>query len=170
MLRRLSLALRAGLWALGIALIVLIPFSWFFAVSIAGPHPMDGSSITIGPAERLSPGGGIAPVERGAVTVYVFKDIYLSRDNQIPWGLTWDRVPTRFSILLQVKYEDHVPLVRVRVPLWMLALLCLAWPVTSSILARRRWKGRGFAVEAGGGGPAPGIDPPPRRPDNIPPP
>src|SRR5687768_14725788 len=42
--------------------------------------------------------------------------------------------------------------------------------MTLFILSRRRGKGRGFAVEAGGGGPAPGIDPPPRRPDNLPPP
>src|SRR5688572_13440184 len=32
-------------------------------------------------------------------------------------------------------------------PLWLLAFLCLAWPVTSFLLARRR-RGRGFPVEA----------------------
>ncbi len=35
---------------------------------------------------------------------------------------------------------------RLQLPLGMLAAVCLAWPVTSFILARRR-KGRGFAVE-----------------------
>src|SRR5688500_16378005 len=63
----------------------------------------------------------------------------------------WDWIPIR-----------HVAVVTLRVisiPLWLLACLCLAWPVTSLLLARRRRKGRGFAVEAGGGGPAPGIDP-----------
>ena len=33
------------------------------------------------------------------------------------------------------------------IPLWLLAAICLAWPVTSLLLARRRRKGRGFAVE-----------------------
>jgi hypothetical protein len=32
------------------------------------------------------------------------------------------------------------------IPLWLLAFLCLAWPVTSFLLARRR-RGRGFEVE-----------------------
>ena len=34
------------------------------------------------------------------------------------------------------------------IPLWLPTLLCLAWPVTSFIIARCRRKGRGFAVEA----------------------
>jgi hypothetical protein len=33
-------------------------------------------------------------------------------------------------------------------PLWLLAFLCLAWPVTSFLIARRKRKGRGFEVEA----------------------
>ena len=34
------------------------------------------------------------------------------------------------------------------IPLWLLAIICLAWPVTSFIIARWRRKGRGFEVEA----------------------
>ena len=34
------------------------------------------------------------------------------------------------------------------IPLWLLAFLCLAWPVTSFVIARRRRRGRGFEVEA----------------------
>jgi hypothetical protein len=36
----------------------------------------------------------------------------------------------------------------VRLPLWLLCAICLAWPVTSFVIARRRRKGRGFEVEA----------------------
>ena len=36
-------------------------------------------------------------------------------------------------------------------PLWLLAAVCLAWPVTS-LLVRRRRRGRGFEVEAKDGG------------------
>ena len=32
-------------------------------------------------------------------------------------------------------------------PIWLLAAICLAWPVTSLLLARRRRKGRGFEIE-----------------------
>ena len=33
------------------------------------------------------------------------------------------------------------------IPLWLLAVLCLAWPVTSFVIARRRRGTRGFDVE-----------------------
>jgi hypothetical protein len=32
-------------------------------------------------------------------------------------------------------------------PFWLFALWCLAWPVASLLLARRRRRGRGFEVE-----------------------
>ena len=35
---------------------------------------------------------------------------------------------------------------QVSIPVWLLAVFCLAWPVTS-FLVRRRRRGRGFAVE-----------------------
>ena len=37
-------------------------------------------------------------------------------------------------------------------PNWLLAAVCLAWPVTSFLIARRRRRGRGFAVEAAASG------------------
>jgi hypothetical protein len=79
--------------------------------------------------------------------------------NMSPW---WFRTTSVNAPSFRGNYSES--------PLWFLIALCLACPVTSFILARRRRKGRGFPVEAGSGGPAPGIDPPPRRPDNIPPP
>ena len=39
----------------------------------------------------------------------------------------------------------------VSLPLWLPCVICLAWPVTSFIIARRRHK-RGFPVEPKGGG------------------
>ena len=42
-------------------------------------------------------------------------------------------------------------LTSVRLPLWLLAAICLAWPVTSFIIHRRRHK-RGFPIEPKGGG------------------
>ena len=43
---------------------------------------------------------------------------------------------------VNLRYGWHVV-----IPLWLLAFLCLAWPVTSFLLARRR-RGRGFPVES----------------------
>jgi hypothetical protein len=37
---------------------------------------------------------------------------------------------------------------QLNIPLWLLAFLCLAWPVTSFVVARRRRRTRGFEVEA----------------------
>ena len=47
----------------------------------------------------------------------------------------------------------------ISIPLWLLAAICLAWPVTSLLLARRRRKGRGFAVEPAADAAPPAIDP-----------
>src|SRR5687767_1645942 len=53
-------------------------------------------------------------------------------------------------------------------PFWLVGGACLL--ASFSLRFTRRTPGRGFAVEAGGGGPAPGIEPLSRRADNIPPP
>lgn len=47
-------------------------------------------------------------------------------------------------------YDRQFVLVVLRMvgPVWLLAAICVAWPVTSFIVAWRRRKGRGFAVEA----------------------
>jgi hypothetical protein len=57
----------------------------------------------------------------------------------------------------------------VSLPLWLLAAVCLVWPVTSLLLARRR-KGRRFAVEPAADAAPPAIDPSPHHPSNLPPP
>ena len=68
--------------------------------------------------------------------------------------VTW-LIPTdpnwRGAIALPAVGEEPVDGVYVSVPLWLLALLCLAWPVTSFIIHRRRHK-RGFPVEPKGAG------------------
>ena len=47
----------------------------------------------------------------------------------------------------------------VSLPLWLLAFLCLAWPVISFLFARRRLRMRGFAVEPHSPPAAAGADP-----------
>jgi hypothetical protein len=50
---------------------------------------------------------------------------------------------SEMSLLPTVEFDRYLTL---KFPLWLLAFLCLAWPVTSFLLSRRR-RGRGFAVE-----------------------
>jgi hypothetical protein len=51
----------------------------------------------------------------------------------------------------------------IEMPLWLLASICLVWPVTSFIIARRRRKGRGFEVEAKPGAAVSPPESPPAR-------
>ena len=59
----------------------------------------------------------------------------------------------RGLVLPEVSLDDIAgifTMTTVELPLWLLAAICLAWPVTSFLVRRRR--GRGFEVEAKGGG------------------
>ncbi len=60
-------------------------------------------------------------------------------------------LPAHPILFPSVWYHPSIPLLNIRIPLWLLAALCLAWPVTSFIVGRRRRR-RGFAVEAVGQG------------------
>jgi hypothetical protein len=63
------------------------------------------------------------------------------------------------AIYPQVHFNDGLPgWTTVSLPLWLLAFLCLAWPVTSFVIARRRRGTRGFEVEAVGGNAVPTVD------------
>jgi hypothetical protein len=157
MLRRLALMLRIVLLLVGIALLVWWPISWRHLTLVMSPYPGDGFT---------------ALVHEGVIHLHVTRRVEREFKFRIDnTYLVWTEV-VRPSAWPSWYFErmSHGSLSIIFIPLWLLAAVCLAWPVTSLLLARRRGKGRGFAVEAGGGGPAPGIDPPPRRPDNIPPP
>ena len=74
-----------------------------------------------------------------------------SRSSGLPWnagylverstGFTAFRFPS-----VTLGGNTDVGTLMVYVPLWLPAVLCLAWPVTSFLLARRRRR-RGFPVE-----------------------
>ena len=59
--------------------------------------------------------------------------------------------------LVNERFEGFHVVVLV-IPLWLLAFICLAWPVTSFIVRRRRRKARGFEVEAKTGAAVPPPD------------
>ena len=142
MLRRAHSELRVLLLVVAIALLLWLSLSYFFAAWLTARWP---------------------PVE---VTIASSDGVFfLMLDNTLPphaspgmsldfrpgHTLIWDSVsrvvPSVHQIAVGTQSVNYV-----FVPLWLLAAICLAWPTTSFIVARRRRRGRGFEVEATAGG------------------
>ena len=129
MLRRVSQALRLLLLALGILLIAWTPFSWFNPPGMS--HPLVELSLGNGALEmRFNPPWAEPGLSFGV------------------GGLSSDR--RYYSRGLWATYQVDRWGTMVSVPLWLLAAVFLAWPVSSFIAARRRRKGRGFEVRTEG--------------------
>lgn len=135
MLRRVAWWLRLFLLLLGTAAIVAVPLSvvsqtW---VNLYVPQGefllnMQDACIRVG----VSPPHTSFSFEPRLVKVHLRR--WSSMDDVLARG----RLPT----LRRAGNEIHFT-----VPLWLLATVCLAWPVTSFIVARRRHK-RGFPIAA----------------------
>jgi hypothetical protein len=89
--------------------------------------------------------------------------IWLFDGPSVFWQTGWEwrfEGNTEFQSRALLPFYERDPVVGGRllvIPLWLLAFLCLAWPVTSFILARRKPK-RGFPIEPKTGGEA--VSPP----------
>src|SRR5688572_33328465 len=136
MLRRVARLLRAGLFGMGVVCLAWWPWSCFYVALVEIPFPFEGATV--------NSHHGI---------------LYLGAHRDRP-----DRDPLTFQLRhrLLKPYQrgvlrhalPHVASVNsngyiqtgIFIPLWLLAFLCLAWPVTSFILDRRR-RARGFAFE-----------------------
>jgi hypothetical protein len=131
MLRRVARALRLFLVVCGLGLLAWIPVSLAYRVEVVSGRPH---------------GLWIFQVGHGGVTMrhlhsdHLFQEIgpysEIVNVGTLPWQLS----------LMPYKSSTRVS-TRVELPLWLLAAVCLAWPVTS-LLVRRRRRGRGFEVEA----------------------
>lgn len=141
MLRRIGRTSRVLLFLLGVALLVWIPASFVFVVRLqlpspaghAGFHSVDGDMVLwhVTPSSR-SPWVGVQA--RGWWDSYS-GDLFAHRQRERAlWPHAW-KVPL-----------STTRVVHIIIPLWLLAAVCLAWPVTSFIVARRRRRGRGFEV------------------------
>src|SRR5688500_16310480 len=125
MLRRVARALRLLFWVLGIALFVWLPASYFFVMVAALPR--------IGVS--ASQGGFAIQVVQGQPPAYFFNDPELSI-SRVPGG-----EGQGLGIVAPQWVQLEGPgfaLVIVQLPLWLLAAVCLAWPVTSFLVRRRR--------------------------------
>jgi hypothetical protein len=141
-------------------LLVCLPISLWRRPTITGVSPHGNAAIHL---------------EHGALTVWVYS-------GEQPLGYAFDDFWVANIAFSNAKIREHAlwPWWRsnkvsiaeddLSIPLWLLATICLAWPVTALLLARRRRKGRGFAVEPASGAAPPAIDPPPHHPSNLPPP
>ena len=120
-----------GSGILGLLLVTLVPMSWYRAVLVTGA------------------------VGRGQGIYVVIVDATFSVTSVVEQR----EFPFRFRIVDWVGDQESSPLwphyekmrlpgatyTLFNVPLWMVISLCLAWPVTSFIITRRRLK-RGFPV------------------------
>src|SRR5688572_5979491 len=149
MLRRVVRAFRIASLSLGLLMLLWLPVSWVYSVWLISPWPGDHARFVFGdgvlwinivtqaPEPSLNNPMQLAVhriTERGSLD-----DALLPSFQHIEWPEF--SVATRNAVI----------------PLWLLAAVCLAWPVTS-LLVRRRRRGRGFEVEAKGGGAVSTLD------------
>ena len=137
--------LRTLLVVLATALIVWWPFSYHYEAQAILPRWCVTHMLIL---------------SDGVLEVWKFKEA-LPYEPEVSWGPQVGD-GRRFALQLSQSLWPRVEHRRllgavVEIPLWLLAFICLAWPGTSFILARRRRKARGFEVGARPGA-GPGTD------------
>src|SRR5688500_6459776 len=134
MLRRVARILRAFMFGVGICLFLWVPASYFVDFVVQGDVGSTDMSVWVR-GNRVDIDVGVTERPYPAYFEVVIESSE-QRRFRFPLLPEWWRPPWGGKLF-------------VRIPLWLLAFLCLAWPVTSFLLARRR-RGRGFPVEAVG--------------------
>jgi hypothetical protein len=136
MLRLVSRFLRALLVLVAAILLAWLPvsffvytyvmFSWFLGASVSS--------------------GSVWVWQQKGPTPYMYEPEFLSYEAASENSLEAAALPAyeRRQVMTTLGPREDVDL---RLPLWLLAAICLAWPVTSLLLTRRRRKGRGFEIE-----------------------
>ena len=139
MLRRVTRTLRVLLAVAGIVVLVWLPVSCGYG-ALAAAHVAAGE-IGVFSCDGLA--------EARCVTEDPLYEEPKARVFRLRQDPTQGVVVYHFTDFLWPK----VSLIGgfVTFPLWLLSLLCLAWPVTSFLLARRKRR-RGFEVEPATGG------------------
>ena len=148
---RIKQFLRALLCGLGVVLLAWLPVSTFLQAYVAVSCPAKTTLLIISTQGRIafmfqewegSSSIGIGTLEEGrrGLSHWLWP---VARTLHMPPVLRSDEV-----------FDPTAPRPRqwtLYIPLWLLAFICLAWPVTSFIIHRRRHK-RGFPVEPKGAG------------------
>lgn len=135
MRRRIATIIDSVLLALGVALLLWIPASYWFYADLWVSSPLS-TPVQFGS-------------NSGALHLRFYTDIppgdwetAVHFDGPEWFGFSWLMRPR-----LSSPASSGVAGGALFIPLWQLALLALAWPV-ASFVARRRRARRGFAVEA----------------------
>src|SRR5687768_587444 len=132
MLRRVIRLLRTSLLGLGILSLVWLPISFFTYVWYAASVSETGSwrlSVSEGAA-------GFLYVSESGLT----PTLGVGFETGAPVNWSWAVESAAWPEYERASSTSFLGL-DLSIPLWLLALLCLAWPVTSLLLARRRGKG-----------------------------
>src|SRR5687768_10148764 len=113
MLRRVARLVQIGLFALGVLALVWAPVSLYLAVVLKAPWPGSGSAVM--------------STEAALIVAFFpgrYSDESLAYDARIErvQFLKWSEIPLWPSVETQ-------PYLWIEFPLWLLAFLCLAWPV-----------------------------------------
>jgi hypothetical protein len=136
MLRRVSLALRVGLAVVGAILMILAVASYWYWASAGIASWSLHISASSGQID-------LQLLEPGIHTIMP--------TTHLDWGRQQPSdSPGRVYFFETHSFVDPIggSARRLSIGIWLLAFLCLAWPVTSFVIARRRRGTRGFEVEA----------------------
>ena len=138
MLRRVAGITRVLLLLVGLALLVWLPVSFFVYTYLTWSWHL-GSSVSSGCVWVWQ--------EKGSNIYDPYPPEIISFDSATDNSLRSALLPAYERGQILTLKDGAREALDVRFPLWLLAAICLAWPVTSLLLARRRRKGRGFEVE-----------------------
>ncbi len=132
MLRRIARVLRLLSTGLGIALLACAVASLYAELTTTSHLGDEAAGVY---------------VAGGSVVLWVADDT-LVRGRSVLDVHAYDGSQGEFAGIapFQTSMSVHGTLHFVKIPLWLLAAVCLAWPITSFIVARRRRRGRGFEV------------------------
>jgi hypothetical protein len=134
--------LQLGLFVIALLLIGCIPATFYSIAQITLPPVL---------------GNGAVFLPEGTCVIWLTPDrdwlddgfAFQFLDDPPPWHV-FEHVGHPLAPTYEVIGTDNT---FYTIPLWLLSAICLAWPVTSFILARRKPK-RGFPVEPKAGGEA----------------
>ena len=137
MLRRVTVNRPRGLLVVGVVLLLWWSVSYLFAVKVSSPWSFYKTVVEL--SEGLLVVAAPARGDSQALVAIARVSYSLSPSGAALYP-TW-------GTNQYLSNAGVASVTWIAVPLWLLAFLCLAWPVTSFILARRRRKGRGFEVQ-----------------------
>ena len=135
MLWRVARVSRVLLLIVGIVLLVAAPVSLKVVAIASAPSSVPRFALSLD-------GGALGLWVPPAEDEFFWKAFTAG----ISWANDAPDVSLRKAMLptaVRSPYNDLI----LTIPLWLLAFLCLAWPVTSFVIARRRRGTRGFEVE-----------------------